>query len=327
MLDAKNELGEFPSGRRWELRGIDWKRAGLPVAIVVLSVFFYLMNANYVTATNIANVSRQASVLAIATVGQNIIILSGGIDLSQGSVLGLISVVSATLVKLYGAVVGALMAMMVAMIIGIVQGLIVAIGKVQAFIVTMAGVSFLRGAAYIYTNGLPVTGLEGSFLTLGTGHALGVPIPAFVALVCFVLGELFLNRTKAGRYMYAIGGNEQAAVLSGINVKAHKVLAFAISGFMAGLASVVLTARIGSGQPTLGEGFQLESIAAAVIGGTSLRGGEGTMVGTFLGVVLISIISNGLNLMRVSSFIQLMITGGIIVLAAALDIWSKETGR
>ncbi len=315
-------MQKAPSRRR-----VAWNKAGLPLAVVFLSLVFGTINRNFFTASNLANVARQTSILAIASVGQTMVILTGGVDLSQGSVLGLVSVVASTQIVMRGIAAGMLTGLLLGLAVGIVHGMVVAHLGLPAFIVTMGTLSFLRGAAFTYTNGMPVTGLPNSFALLGSGSIYGVPVPAVLALLVFVIGYLFLTWTKAGRYLYAIGGNEEAAFLSGINIAKYKVIAYCFSGTLAGLAGLVLTSRVISGQPTLGETFQLESVAAAVIGGTSLKGGEGGMVGTFFGVLLMAVIGNGLNLVRVSSFVQMMVIGAVIIIAVAVDTLNKRSRK
>jgi ribose/xylose/arabinose/galactoside ABC-type transport system permease subunit len=175
---------------------------------------------------------------------------------------------------------------------------------------------------------MPVSGLPDAFLLLGSGSFMGIPIPAIIALIVYLVFHFMLTRTRTGRYLYAIGGNEEAAILSGIKVGRYKIFAYCMSGLLSGIAAIILTSRVVSGQPTLGEAFELQAIAATIIGGTSFAGGEGTLVGTFLGVVLMAIIGNGLNLIRVSSFVQMMVLGGIIVFAVTLDtIQRRKKGK
>ncbi len=312
-----------------EAREKFWKkmtpeRAGLVVAILILSAVFGYLNPNFFSYTNATNVMRQTAVLAIAAVGQTLVILAGGIDLSQGSMLGLISVLGASLILAVGIPGGLLLTLIVAALIGFFQGFLVARAAIPAFIVTLGGLSFLRGAAFVYSNGMPVTGLPNEFLLLGSGSYFGIPVPAIIAVIIYLIFHFLLTRTRTGRYLYAIGGNEDAALLSGIKVARYKIFAFCISGLLAGLAGIILTSRVVSGQPTLGEAFELEAIAAVIIGGTSFKGGEGTLLGTFLGVILMAVIGNGLNLIRISSFIQMVVLGMIIVLAVYIDLVQKK---
>lgn len=298
---------------------ISMERAGLVIAIIVLASIFTFLNPNFLTFTNISNVMRQVSVLAIVAVGQTLAILLGGIDLSVGSVLGFISVFGASQILNYGIIPGIIIALLASAAIGGFMGYWIAKFKIPAFIVTLGGLSFLRGAAFVYSEGLPVPGLPKSFLILGSGSWMGVPVPAWIALAVYIVFHFILTRTRTGRYLYAIGGNESAAVLSGIKSSRYIILAHVMCTLLAGLAAIILTSRVVSGQPTLGEAFELQAIAAVIIGGTSFSGGEGNLVGTFLGVVLMAIIGNGLNLIKVSSFIQMMVLGAIIVFAVTID--------
>jgi ribose/xylose/arabinose/galactoside ABC-type transport system permease subunit len=303
---------------------LSMERAGLVIAIVVLSTIFGAINPNFFSYVNITNVMRQVSVLAIVSVGQTLAIMLAGIDLSVGSILGFISVFGATQILNYGILPGSLIALAAAAAIGAFQGYWIARFKIPAFIVTLGGLSFLRGAAYVYSNGMPVPGLPAEFLLLGSGSFMGIPVPAIIAFCVYVVFHFLLTRTRTGRYLYAIGGNEEAAVLSGIKVARYKIFAYCMSGLLSGVAAIILTSRVVSGQPTLGEAFELQAIAATIIGGTSFAGGEGTLIGTFLGVVLMAIIGNGLNLIRVSSFIQMMVLGAIIVFAVTFDTMQRK---
>lgn len=318
---------EVVKKKKW-LGGISMERAGLIIAIVVLSAIFGAINPNFFSYTNITNVMRQVSVLAIVSVGQTLAIMLAGIDLSVGSILGFISVFGAQQIVSYGIIEGIFIALVVAAAIGSFQGYWIAKFKIPAFIVTLGGLSFLRGGAYVYSNGMPISGLPDAFLLLGSGSFMGIPIPALIAVAVYLVFHFILTRTRTGRYLYAIGGNEEAAILSGIKVGRYKIFAYCMSGLLSGLAAIILTSRVVSGQPTLGEAFELQAIAATIIGGTSFAGGEGTLVGTFLGVVLMAVIGNGLNLIRVSSFIQMMVLGGIIVFAVTIDtIQRRKKGK
>lgn len=330
MTDVTKTATQEAAGvkkRKW-YSGISTERAGLIIAIVVLSAVFGTINPNFFSYTNITNVMRQVSVLAIVSVGQTLAIMLAGIDLSVGSILGFISVFGASQIVSFGIFPGVILALLVAAAIGAFQGYWVAKFKIPAFIVTLGGLSFLRGGAFVYSNGMPVSGLPDEFLLLGSGSFMGIPIPSIIALMVYLIFHFILTRTRTGRYLYAIGGNEEAAVLSGIKVARYKIFAYCMSGLLAGLAAIILTSRVVSGQPTLGEAFELQAIAATIIGGTSFAGGQGTLVGTFLGVVLMAIIGNGLNLIRVSSFVQMMVLGAIIVFAVTLDtVQQRKKGK
>lgn len=312
------------------------QNAILVVVIIVLSVVFGSVNKNFYSWTNITNVMRQMSALWIASVGVFLALLLGGIDLSIGSVVGVSSVFAATWILNLGLLPGIVLGLALCAFLGGVQGSIIAQFGIPAFIVTLGGQQILRGWVFVFTGGMPIAGLPEQFLYLATGYLniplpgggnFGIPVSMLLAILIYILMHLMLTRTKFGRYLYAIGGNEEAAILSGIRVKRYKIAAHALASLMAGVAGLILTARAVTGQPTLGEGYELDCIAATVIGGTSFRGGEGTVVGTMLGCILTQIIRNGLNLMKVSSFYQMMVIGALIIFAVIADTLQKSKGK
>jgi ribose/xylose/arabinose/galactoside ABC-type transport system permease subunit len=308
------------------LRRIPWNRIGMPAVIVAMAVVFGSLNPNFWSVTNLANVSRQMSILALLSLGQTFAILSGGIDLSVGSLLALVSVVCAQQMKDFGLVEGMVAGVAAGGIAGLINGVIIARARVPAFIVTLGMLVAARGAALTLSGGLPIAGLPREFLVLGAGYVGPFPIPTVIAVVAFVLAHLVLSRTRFGRYVYAMGSNEEAAVLSGINVPNYKMLVYITSGVFAGVAGVILTARVISGQPTLGEVQELYSIAAVVIGGGRISGGVGGVGTTLMGVLVLGILGNGLNLVQVSSYIQNIIIGAIIVGAVNVDL-ARERRR
>src|ERR1041385_6434964 len=292
----------------------------MPAVIVALAIVFGSINPNFWSGTNLANVSRQVSILALLSLGQTFAILSGGIDLSVGSLLALVSVVCAQVMREFGLVEGIAAGVTAGGVAGLVNGLIVARARVPAFIATLGMLVAARGAALTLSGGLPIAGLPREFLVLGAGYLGPFPIPTVIAAVAFVLAHGVLRRTRFGRYVYAMGSNEEAAVLSGINVAKYKMLVYITSGLFAGLAGVILTARVISGQPTLGEVQELYSIAAVVIGGGTISGGVGGIWTTLMGVLVLGILGNGLNLVQVSSYIQNIVIGAIIVGAVWIDL-------
>jgi ribose/xylose/arabinose/galactoside ABC-type transport system permease subunit len=308
------------------LRRIPWNRIGMPAVIVAMAVVFGSLNPNFWSVTNLANVSRQISILALLSLGQTFAILSGGIDLSVGSLLALVSVVCAQVMKEFGLVEGIAAGVAAGGLAGLVTGLIIARARVPAFIATLGMLVAARGAALTLSGGLPIAGLPREFLVLGAGYIGPFPIPTVVAAVAFVLAHVMLSRTRFGRYIYAMGSNEEAAVLSGINVAKYKMLVYIASGLFAGVAGVILTARVISGQPTLGEVQELYSIAAVVIGGGRISGGVGGIRTTLMGVLVLGILGNGLNLVQVSSYIQNIVIGAIIVGAVYVDL-ARERRR
>ena len=298
----------------------------MPAVIVALAVVFGSINPNFWSVTNLANVSRQISILALLSLGQTFAILSGGIDLSVGSLLALVSVVCAQVMKEFGLVEGIAAGVAAGGLAGLVTGLIIARARVPAFIATLGMLVAARGAALTLSGGLPIAGLPREFLVLGAGYIGPFPIPTVVAAIAFVLAHVMLSRTRFGRYIYAMGSNEEAAVLSGINVAKYKMLVYIASGLFAGVAGVILTARVISGQPTLGEVQELYSIAAVVIGGGRISGGVGGIRTTLMGVLVLGILGNGLNLVQVSSYIQNIVIGAIIVGAVYVDL-ARERRR
>jgi ribose transport system permease protein len=295
-------------------------RYGLLWALGFLILALSLLSPYFLSTANLLNVLRQVSINAILALGMTVVILKGGIDLSVGSLLALAGALAAGFALsgfppplAMGLGVG------IAVALGTLQGLLVAYAGLPPFIVTLAGLTTFRGLTLVYTDGRPITGLPDPFLFLGNGTLLGIPVPVMVMLSFLLLTHLLLQNTALGRYLYAIGGNEEAARLSGVPVARIKVFAYAYSGLAAGLAALVLTGRLNSAQPTAGTGFELDAIAAAVVGGTSLAGGRGTAWGTFLGALFIGVLNNGMNLLNVSSFYQLIAKGAVIVLALLVD--------
>lgn len=294
---------------------------GLLGIIVVLS----FSSEYFLTVTNLFNVVTQTSINALLAFGMTFVILSGGIDLSVGSVMAVASAVTAGLLtsglNMVVAIVGGLAA---GTGLGLFNGLVISRLAMPAFIVTLAMKSMARGLTLIYTDGQPISGFSDSFQFLGGGKLGPVPIPVIILAVVLVICYIVLKKTPFGRYVYAIGGSEEAAKLSGIKTKVIKTAVFAISGFMASLSGIVLASRLNSAQPTAGAGYELDAIAAVVLGGTSLTGGRGGILGTLVGALIMGVINNGLNLLNVSSFYQLIAKGTVILLAIYLDRQSKE---
>jgi ribose transport system permease protein len=308
------------------LNRIPWGKIGIPVVLILLCLVFGYINPNFWSATNLANVSRQISILALISVGQTFAILSAGIDLSVGSLLALVSVMCAEGMLAFGLTGGMAVGVLTGAACGLVNGLLIAKAKVPAFIATLGMLVAARGLALTISGGLPVAGLPHEFLILGAGYIGPFPIPSVIAAVAFAIAYFVMTRTRFGRYVYAIGSNEEAAVLSGINVAKYKILVYVVSGFCAGIAGVVLTSRVISGQPTLGEVQELYAIAAVVIGGGKITGGVGGIGRTLMGVLVLGVLSNGLNLIQVSSYIQNIVVGVIIIVAVYIDL-ARERRR
>jgi len=296
-----------------------FQRFGLVIAFVILCLALTALSEQFLTLANARNILRQASINGIISVGMTMVILTAGIDLSVGSVLALTGVVVADLVQKGWATPAALTAALaLGGLAGVVNGLIITKTRVPPFIATLGMMTIARGLALIYTGGGPITGLPEDFRFMGTGFVGPVPVPIIIAGLVFLFGHILLKRTKAGEYIYAIGDNKVAAQVSGVPTHRYITLVYAVGGFLTALASVVLVGRLNSGQPSAGYGFEFDAIAAVVVGGTSLAGGEGSLGGTLLGVLFIEVLKNGLNILNVSSDYQQVVKGVVIALALLL---------
>ncbi|AGE18498.1 TPA: ABC transporter permease [Serratia marcescens] len=279
-------------------------------------------------------VLRQVSINGILAIGMTFVIITAGVDLSVGSVLALSGIVAARFAtNNSGLAIGdtatavmapLIVALGIGIVCGLVNGTVLARYRLQPFIVTMGMLSAARGLTMLTTNGNPVSQLNSDFRWLGNGYVGGVPVPVIIFIVLFALAWLVLNKTLFGRYIYAVGGNPKSARTSGINVTRIKILVYTLCGALAGIAGLILTARTGSAQTNAGAGYELDAIAAVVIGGTSMAGGVGTLVGTFFGVLIIGVMNNGLDLLGVQSYYQQIIKGALIVLAVLLDPSRKQ---
>lgn len=307
--------------------GFNWRAFfqtyGLLLSLLLLCLGLSLASDRFLTVDNLINVLRQASINGIISIGMMIVILTRGLDLSVGSVLALSTVISADLlvrgeVSPLGAII---VAVGIGTLAGLISGVLVTFVKIPPFIATLGMMTFARGAALQYTGGKPITGLgelgEG-IRYIGSADIGGVPVPIIVAILVYILAYLFLNQTPFGRFIYAMGNNEKAAYLSGLPVRSIKLFVYAVSGSLASLAGIILIARLNSAQPTAGTLFEFNAIAAVVVGGTSFNGGEGTVWGTLIGVLIIAVLSNGLNLLAIPSFYQDIASGAVIALALLL---------
>ncbi len=277
------------------------------------------------TLSNITNVFTQVSTNAIIAVGMTFVILTGGIDLSVGSTVAISGAFAASIIKSTNNVfLAIIVAGIVGIVIGLINGLLISKGKLQAFIATLATMTIFRGATLVFTNGTPISKLSESFVNIGNGKLGFIPIPVVITVIVFIIAVYVLTQTRFGRYLYALGGNEDSARLSGINTNKIKTLVYVISGFASSIAGVIIASRIGSASPNAGTGFELDAIAAVVIGGTSLAGGEGRITGTLIGALIIGVLNNGLNLMNVSPFYQSIVKGLVILIAVLLDKKSRK---
>lgn len=309
-------------------RGLSFDRIrqyGLVASLLLLCAVMAFLSDNFLTVSNLMNVARQVSVTAIAAVGMTLVIIIGGIDLSVGSILALSGVMAATMfTNVESPILAIVIGVAVGAAVGFINGFVTAKGMIAGFITTLATMSAVRGFSFIYTDGVPVAVTNPSFTYLGTGYMFGIPIPILIMVFVLLLGSYVMNRTRLGRYVYAIGGNEQTSRWSGLKVDRVKIYVYTISGLLTGLAGTILAARLASGQPYAGQGFELDVIAAVIVGGTSLAGGRGNISGTFIGVLLIGILSNGLTLLNVDTYYQMVIKGAIIILAVLIDTFGRR---
>ncbi len=292
------------------------------VVLAVIFLFFALATGDtFFKAKNLLSVLRQVSINGLVATGMTLVILTGGIELSVGSVIAFSSVVAAKIANEANPawVIAIPVAIGLAVLIGFISGFFVSFLRIPPFIMTLAMMTIARGSAFIFSNGKPISGVHKAFLVIGKGSFLGLPLPSIILLVAVLATFCILRYTSFGRYIYAVGGNENAARISGINVRVVKLGVYVLAGFFTGVASVVLTSRISAGLPQVAQGYEMDAIAAVVLGGTSLAGGKGSIWGTLIGVLIIGFISNGMDLMNIQSYTQQIIQGCVIVFAVLID--------
>lgn len=298
---------------------------GIVIAFLIICAVMTILSPVFLTLTNIRNVVRQSSIFGVMAIGMTFVILTGGIDLSVGSVLAIAGAIAAGMLK-GGA--GMLPVVALALVIGIgcglANGLIITIGRIAPFVVTLGMMSIARSLTLIYTKGYPISGFSGPFRFIGGGDVASIPFPIIVFALTVVVAWLILTQTRLGRYTYAIGGNEETVKLSGIDSNRYKVIVYVISGITAAMSALILTSRLNSAEPVAGQGYELDVIASVVIGGTSLSGGTGSVWGTLIGALLIGVINNGMNLLGISPYFQLLVKGLIIIGAVLLDRLRQE---
>ncbi|MGN3437719.1 ribose ABC transporter permease [Proteus penneri] len=313
----------IPASKRWFSKAWLLEQKSL-IALLLLIVVVSTLSPNFFTLNNIFNILQQTSVNAIMAVGMTLVILTSGIDLSVGSLLALTGAVAASMVGVdVNALVAVVGALALGAAIGGVTGIIVAKGKVQAFIATLVMMLLLRGVTRVYTDGSPInTGFSDNadlFSWFGIGRPFGIPTPIWLMMIVFLSAWYLLHHTRLGRYIYALGGNESATRLSGISVDKIKIIVYSLCGLLAALASVIEVARLSSAQPMAGNGYELDAIAAVVLGGTSLAGGKGRIIGTLIGALILGFLNNALNLLGISSNYQMIVKAVVILLAVLVD--------
>ena len=308
------------------LKAIDLRQVGLPLAVVALIVYFSITSDVFLTTQNWQNIGLQAAALACVAFGQAYVVLTAGIDLSVGSTVALVSIVAAMAMG-NGLFFGIAIALLVGSLVGLVNGLVITRLRVAPFIATLAMLSIASGLALNVSGGTPIVGLPAEFTALAYNKVVGVPVPVILAVIVFAIAYFVLRATRLGRNVYATGGNAEAARLSGISTRGTILSAYVICSILAAIGGLILTSRVASGQPSLGGDLALQSVAAVVLGGVSLFGGRGGLIGVAFGVAFVTVLTNGLNLMNVSSYTQLMVVGGAMIIAIALDQYLSRKWR
>ncbi|MFM0737710.1 ABC transporter permease [Paraburkholderia xenovorans] len=298
---------------------------GIVCGLIALCVLFSALSPNFLSLGNLLNIVMQVSIIAILGFGMTYVLLLGDIDLSVGAVMALVGGIAAFAMQ-HGVhpALAVLAAMLAGVVLGWVNGALSALLTIPSFIVTVATMGVFRGLAYITSDGLPISVDDDRFAALGNGTLLGIAIPIWVLAALLLINHFVLSRTVFGRKAYLTGGNREAALYSGINVRRLRIGIFMISGLMASIGGILMTSRLYSAQPNAGMGYELDAIAAAVLGGTSLSGGYGTIVGTLIGALIIGVINNGMNLLSVPYFYQLIVKGVVILVAVCIDVQTKK---
>lgn len=301
-------------------------RYGIYIAFACLFAILSFISPSFLSVENVLNILRQTSLNGIIAVGMTFVIITGGIDLSVGAIVALAAVSATSFAHpdSYPIIVPVVVGLGFGVLAGFINGIVIAKGSIAPFIVTLGMMTIVRGAALVFSGGRPIINLTDEYNWIGGGYFLGIPVPVYLFLFVVLMGHFLLAYTKFGRHVYAIGGNEQAARVSGINVQKIKIAVYSLAGLFASFAGVVLSSRVMTGSPVAGLSYELDAIAAVVIGGTSLSGGIGSIPGTIIGALIIGIMSNGLDLLNVSSYYQQIIKGVIIIVAVLLDQKNKQ---
>lgn len=307
------------------LKKVNLRDYGVVLGFIALCIIISIAAPTFLSQKNILNLLRQSSIIGIISAGMTYVVISGNFDISVGAVAALSGAVTMQLAtKGMNIFLAMAIALGICGIIGMINGLIVAKVNIPSLITTMAMVTIVRGIILMLTGGYPVTANIPFLDTLGNGYILGIPVPVVVFVVVVIISYIVLTKTKFGRYVYSVGGNQEASKLNGINVDSHKVKVFIINAVLAGLAGIVLAGRLGTASPVAGEGYDMDAIASVVIGGTSVAGGAGSVLKTVIGVLLMSVINNSFNLLGVDMYFQYIFKGLIILIAVGIDSYSKK---
>lgn len=300
---------------------------GIVAILIFLVIIFSIGSRMFMTFSNMINIIRQVSILAIITIGMSCVLISGGIDLSVGSQLAFIGVITAKLSTEMNVnpMLSCLIGVIIATVVGIINGLFISYTMVPPLIATLATQRILSGISYIISDGIPIYGLDESIAVLGQGYVGPIPVPVIIMAICVILGVILLNKTYLGRSFYVIGSNIEVGRLSGLKTKMVSTIAYGVCGFLCGIGAIIMMSRINSGSPTVGSGYEMDVLTAAVLGGVSVSGGEGKMYGAIVGVLIIGVLSNGLIILNVSEYYQMVIKG--LVLAFAITFDSFKNGK
>jgi ribose transport system permease protein len=301
---------------------------GIIIVLIVLSVFFSLASPAFLTTENLFNILRQVAIVGIVAVGMTFVMLTGGIDLSVGSIIGVAGVLAAQLM-LSGVspVLASVITLAACSALGLINSYFINSVKIPPLITTLGTMTAIRGVAFLLTGGLPVFGYSANFKVIGQGYIWIIPIPVIIMAVVFAIGYIFLTKTRYGRYIYGVGGNEEASRLSGVSVKKVKYLVYTACGFLSGLAGIVLLSRVNSGQPKAGTSYEMDIITAVVLGGVSIFGGEGKLSLVVIGVLIMGVLSNGMILLNIDEYVQWVVKGMVLLLAVGFDrfVLSKKS--
>lgn len=331
-MSEKATTKAYSGGFKEVLKVYFKENMGILIAFIVLCLFLSLnpaTSSSFFTRQNIFNILRQISTNLFLACGMTMVIILGGIDLSVGSIIALSGCISAGCVVRYNLplILALIIGVLVGTIVGMFNGLVISKTTIPAFIVTLATMNIAKGLAYVYTGGSPVRVVTKEWQFIGAGYIGIFPTPVIILFIVLIITAFIMNKTKMGRHIYAVGGNPQAAEFSGIKVSRVKFFVHTFSGLMAGLAGIVLASRMYSGQPTAGDGAEMDAIAAVVVGGTSMAGGSGKIGGTIIGGLIIGVLNNGLNLLNVNSFWQYVVKGVVILLAVFIDYIRNKNNK
>lgn len=305
--------------------GSIFRQYGILIIFSLLGLAISLVTENFLTYQNLLNILRQSSIVGLMAIGTTYVIIGGGFDISVGSILALTAAVSIGMQSYVSWPVAVVMALVVGAFIGFINGALAAWVGIVPIITTLGTMTIVRGLTFMYSGGYPIVGESEEFRFLGSGYLWVIPVPVVLMLVMVIVWQFVLSRTRVGRYVCAVGGNKEASRLSGVAVNYYHILTFVIGGLMAAMAGVVYASRLNSATPLAGQGYELDAIAATVIGGTSVSGGEGTVIGSLIGVLLLNIVNNMFNLMGVPVYVQHLIKGVIILVVVGIDSYSKKS--